>query len=99
MRYAGSNKIRLHHNVVRAFPGGVEGKALNEAASKHNASIDVGELRGTLNKYLTEFEAGGRSFANPARPLDMVNLRVIAFVQDDMTHEILQAVQVEVEAK
>jgi len=99
VRYAGSNKIRLHHNVVRAFPGGVEGKSLMVPASKHTASIDVAELRGSLNKYLTEFEATGRSFANPARPLDMENLRVIAFIQDEMTHEILQAVQVEVEKK
>jgi hypothetical protein len=99
VRYAGSNKIRLHHNVVRAFPGGVEGKALTEAASKHEASIDIGELRGALNKYLSNYEATVRPFANPARPLDMTNLRVIAFVQDDMTHEILQAVQVEVEKK
>jgi hypothetical protein len=99
VRYPGSNKIRLHHNVVRAFPGGTEGKALTEAASKHNASINVGELRGQLTKYLDAFEAGGRSFANPSRPMAMNHLRVIAFVQDDSNQEILQAVQVEVEGK
>ena len=99
VRYAGSNKIRLHHNVVRAFPGGVEGKALTEAASKHNASIDLAELRTGLNKYLSEYEATVRPFANPARPMEFANLRVIAFVQDEMTHEILQAVQVRVETK
>src|SRR4029077_8475534 len=38
IRYAGSNKIRFHHNVVRAFPGGVAGQALTEAASRHKAS-------------------------------------------------------------
>jgi len=99
VRYLGSNKIRLHHNVVRAFPGGVAGQALNEAASKHSASISVGELRGQLTKYLDDFEASGRSFANPARPMAMNHLRVIAFVQDDSTQEILQAVQVNVEGK
>jgi len=99
VRYAGSNKIRLHHNVVRAFPGGANGTALTEAASKHVASIDLGELRGSLDKYLTDFEATVRPFANPARPLEMTNLRVIAFVQDDMTQEILQALQVVVESK
>ncbi len=99
VRYPGSNKIRLHHNVVRAFPGGVAGQPLTEAASKHNASISLGELRGRLTKYLDDFEASGRSFANPARPMAMSHLRVIAFVQDDSTQEILQAVQVAVEAK
>lgn len=99
VRYLGSNKIRLHHNVVRAFPGGAQGQALTEAASKHNASISIGELRGSLTKYLDEFEANGRSFANPSRPMAMNHLRVIAFVQDDSNHAILQAVQVEVEGK
>jgi hypothetical protein len=97
VRYAGSNKIRFHHNVVRAFPGGVEGNSLADAASKHRTSIHISELRGGLNKYLTEYEANERAFQNPARPLEMANLRVIAFVQDDATQEILQAVQVEVE--
>ncbi len=99
VRYPGSNKIRLHHHVVRAFPGGVQGKALTEAASKHNASISIGELRGQLTKYLDDFEASGKSFANPARPMAMNHLRVIAFVQDDSNQEILQAVQVDVEGK
>lgn len=96
VRYAGSNKIRLHHNVVRAMPGGVEGKALMEKASKHTASIVLPELRSSLNKYLDDYQATVRPFLNPARPLEFANLRVIAFVQDDTSHEILQAVQVEV---
>jgi hypothetical protein len=99
IRYAGSNKIRLHHNVVRAFPGGVAGVALSDAASRHKASINVGELRTSLTKYLDNYEANFRPFANPARPLAMSHLRVIAFVQDDATQEVLQAVQVAVDGK
>ncbi len=94
--YAGPNKIRLHHNVVRAFPGGVAGTPLTEAASRHKVSINLTDLRGSLTKYLDDFEASGRSFQNPRRPLALSHLRVIAFVQDDSTREILQAVQVEV---
>jgi hypothetical protein len=96
VRFAGSNKIRFHHNVVRAFPGGVAGKSLTEAASKHSASIDLGGLRRQLTKYLDDYQANIRPFFNPARPLDFNHLRVIAIVQDDSTREILQAVQVEV---
>jgi hypothetical protein len=99
VRYAGSNKIRLHHNVVRAFPGGVDGVALKEAATRHKASVNVSQLRDNLTKYLDAFEASGKSFANPARPMALNHLRVIAFVQDDNSHEILQAVQVNVESK
>lgn len=94
--YAGPNKIRMHHQVVRAFPGGVAGQALTEAASRHKASINLADLRGSLTKYLNDFEATGKFFANPRRPLALSHLRVIAFVQDDYTREILQAVQVEV---
>jgi hypothetical protein len=93
VRFVGSNRIRLHHNVVRAFPGGVEGKSLTEAGTKHSVSINIGELRGNLEKYLNN---SGKVFANPARPLAMEHLRVIAFVQDDATQEILQAAMVEV---
>src|SRR5207302_4043409 len=69
VKYAGSNKIRMHHNVVRAFPGGVDGQALTQAASKHKASIGLGELRGQLTKYLDDFQSGGKTFLNPARPM------------------------------
>lgn len=96
VRYAGSNKIRMHHNVVRDFPGGVAGKALTDESSKHAASVNLGGLRGDLTKYLDAFQATGKTFSNPARPMAMEHLRVIAFVQDDATREILQAVQVEV---
>ncbi len=96
VRYAGSNKIRMHHNVVRAFPGGVDGLPLKDAASRHKASIHLGNLRTDLTKYLDNFEATVRPFANPARPLAFSNLRVIAFVQDDNSREILQAVQIEI---
>jgi hypothetical protein len=96
VRYVGPNKIRFHHNVVRAFPGGVEGVALKEASTKHNASINVKELRGNLEKFLND---GGKVFANPARPMVMEHLRVIAFVQDDATQDILQAVMIDVSDK
>jgi hypothetical protein len=96
--YPGSNKIRLHHNVVRAFPGGVAGTTLMEAASRHKASIDIGELCGDLTKYLDAFQLK-RPFLNPARPMEMSHLRVIAFVQDDASREILQAAMVDVKGK
>lgn len=89
----------MHHNVVCAFPGGVNGQALTEAATKTKMSIGVGALRGQLTTYLDDFEAGGKTLFSPARPLAFEHLRVIAFVQDDSTREILQAVQVEVNGK
>jgi hypothetical protein len=96
IRFIGSNKIRFHHQVVRAFPGGVEGTVLTEKNSKVKASIDLDQLRADLTKYLDNYAANVRPFPQSERPLDFRNLRVVAFVQDDATAEILQAVQVEV---
>ena len=95
VRYQGSNNMRYHHHVVRAFPGGVEGVALKDKTGKHAATVDLAELRKTLIKYL-DSTAKKTPFPNSDRPLDLKNLRVVAFVQNDKTKEVLQAVQVEV---
>ena len=80
-------------------PGKIDGQPLTEANFKLKTSLGLGKLRGELTKYLDDFQAGGKTFLNPARPLAFEHLRVIAFVQDDSTREILQAVQIEVNGK
>jgi hypothetical protein len=95
VRFAGRNGQRLHHHVVRAFPGGVEGFALKEKTAKPTASISLTDLRKSLNAYLEK-----HNFPEDARPLKLENLKVVALVQDDDSKEILQAAQAEVpEAK
>ena len=51
---------------------------------------------GWLAKYLDKFAAEESPFPHPERPLAMKNLKLIAFVQNDTTREILHAVQVDV---
>ena len=68
---------------------------MNPTASVR-ADLDVAELRKKLIGYLDNYAATQRPFAQVSRPLDLEHLRVIAFVQDDTTHEILQATQVNV---
>ncbi|MFT3883843.1 MAG: hypothetical protein QM703_29955 [Gemmatales bacterium] len=94
IKYVGGNRLRFHHQVVRAMPGGPEGVVINNKTFKHQVNVDVGSIRGELTKYLDGF-AANRSFPNPARPLDLKNLRVIAIVQNDKTAEIVQAAQLE----
>jgi hypothetical protein len=98
VKYAGSNGIRFHHQVVRAMPGGADGVAVKDRSFKHVASVDLGEVRKSLTKYLDEYVAENptRPFARPDRPLAMKDVHVIALVQNDKTGEIVQALQIDV---
>jgi hypothetical protein len=91
VHFAGSNGQRLHHHVVRAFPGGVDGLALKQASAQRDARVNISELQKSLNEYLA-----GEKFDEDSRPLELKRLKVVAFVQDDATKEVLQAAQVDV---
>ena len=94
--YKGGNKLPTHHHVVRALPGGPNGWALAEKSAKQTATVDLEELRNNLKKYLDDYAAKGKPFPNQDRPLELKKLHVVAFIQNDDTKEVLQAVQVEV---
>lgn len=98
VKFVGGNGIRFHHNVVRSMPGGAAGVAIKDKM-KHEGTADVGTIRKSLTKYLDDFAANERPFPQPGRPLDMKDLAVIAFVQNDKTGEIVQAIQIEVEGR
>jgi hypothetical protein len=91
VRFAGRNGQRLHHHVVRAFPGGVEGMALKDSSAKREVTVNLSDVRKSLTDYLA-----GREFPEDARPMNLKGLKVVAFVQDDRGKEVLQAVQADV---
>jgi hypothetical protein len=99
VKYVGGNRIRFHHHVVRAMPGGAAGVAITDKSMKHTATVNLSEVRKSLTKYLDDFGANERPFPKPDRPLEMKELKVIALVQSDKTAEILQAVQIDVEGR
>jgi hypothetical protein len=104
VKYVGSNRIRFHHHVVRAMPGGAGGFPLKDAdraegAYRKSVTVDLEKIRLELVKYLDDYAANERPFRDDARPLDLKNLKVIALVQNDKTQEILQAVQLELKGK
>lgn len=96
IRYVGGNKLRFHHHVVRALPGGVEGFALKEANSQHAASVNLDELRAQLIKYLDNYAKEMQPFPYADRPLDFKHLKVVGLIQNDETKEIVQVVEVDV---
>lgn len=94
VRYAGQNGQRLHHQVVRALPGGVEGVAMKEKTGKHTASVSMAELSKSLTAYLEAY-AKKEGFLDDERPLELKHLKVVALIQDNASKEVLQAAQVE----
>jgi hypothetical protein len=97
VRYPGSNGQRLHHHVVRGFPGGVEGQALTEKSATKTATVSLGELRKSLEGYLKEADKRA-AFPDDERPLRLEHLKVVAFVQDDEDRSVLQVTQADVPA-
>src|SRR4029077_13968139 len=95
VNYKGGNRLPHHHSVVRALPGGAAGLALKEKTGKQSVTVDLDDLRKKLNGYLDE-AAKDLDFPNKDRPMELKKLRLVAFVQNDSTKEILQAVQADV---
>ncbi len=95
VRYAGGNGQRYHHCVVRASLGGANGIAVTKKSLDHEAKINLDELRAKLNQYLDDY-AKEEEFPKAERPMSLKNLRVVAFVENDDTSEVMQAAQVEV---
>ena len=97
VRYKGSNGLAYHHRVVRNLPGGVKGMALVKADNETAQVVDLDELKKSLNTYLDDFaKSDDGPFPDAQRPLRLRNLHVVAFVQNDETGEVLQAVDVPV---
>jgi hypothetical protein len=92
IRYTGSNKLRFHHHVVRAMPGGAAGQALKDGKATFETTIKVDELRKDLDKYLNDYQKKSNASFPNAAPLDLANLAVVAFVQDDGDKSVLNAI-------
>ncbi|AMV38740.1 hypothetical protein [Planctomyces sp. SH-PL62] len=95
VRYVGGNKLRFHHHVVRALPGGAEGTELVDGKGKVELKVNLVELREKLNTYVSEY-AKERPFPAATPEIALKNLSVVAFVQDDLDKAILGAVSVPV---
>jgi hypothetical protein len=96
IHYVGGNKLRYHHHIVRALPGGADGKELKDGKGKTEVTLKLADLKLDLEKYLSDF-IKTRPFPNPLPEIKLDKLTVVAFVQDDADKKILHAVSVPVE--
>ena len=98
VRFQGGNGLAYHHSVVRSMPGGVKGFALAKKDLEQTATADLEKVRAEINKHLDDIsKRADHTFS--VRPMALRNLRVVAFVQNDDTGEVVQATQVDVEEK
>jgi len=89
------NGIRVHDMLVRSMPAGVRGVAVEDGQLRYEGDVDLAALKKEIGDYLTAFEKG-REYQFAAKPLELKRLHLVAFVQDDATHSVLQATVVEV---
>ena len=92
IKYVGGNGLRVHHDVVRAFPNGLKGTAVKDGSAKATVVVNLAELRTSLAAYLDKY-AAGQPFPYEDRPMDFGHLKVVALVQNDSTGEILNAAE------
>jgi hypothetical protein len=95
--YTGRNGLARHHHVVVAFPGGVDGLVLTEKGKK-NVSVDLGKVAKEWKDFQDK-QAKEKPFFGEVPPIELKNLRIVAFIQNDETGEVLQATSAPVPGK
>jgi len=96
IRYVGGNKLRFHHHVVRALPGGADGKALADGKANVELKVNLADVKKEIEAYLDDYTKT-RSFPAPAPEIALKNLSIVAFVQDDSDKSIVGAVSTPVQ--
>ena len=91
IRYIGNNKLRFHHHVVRAFPGGTDGKTLVDGKGRVEIKVNLADLKKEIEAYVSDY-AKNRPFPGVLPEVALKDLSVVAFVQDDSDKSILAAV-------
>jgi len=91
IRYVGGNKLRFHHHVVRALPGGAEGKAMTDGKASVELKLNLADVKKEIEAYLDDY-AKNRSFPGAVPEIALKDLSIVAFVQDDSDKSIVAAV-------
>lgn len=90
-RFTGNNGQRLHHHIVRALIGGPGGVPLTAASATPQATLRLAELDRKQKEYLDK-----RHFPEEGRPVGLGHFKVVGFIQDDATREVIQAAEADV---
>lgn len=95
VHFLARNGVRSHEMIVRRMIGGPEGTAITDGKVAVSESIPLADLKDSLADYLKKYEESeGIDF--PAKPLDLKRFHIVAFLQNDESHEVLQTIAVPV---
>lgn len=104
VRYSGENGIRFHRMVVRALakPAASGFEAQPDGTAKFDASFDPAAISRSLTSYLDGYEAqndrfGKVTFLTKDMRMQASHLGVAVWVQDEVSHKVLQAAFVPLE--
>ncbi len=102
--YKGANGIERHKFVVRKMLKSVDGFSFAKNGKVTvNQKVDLKVIQQELEKYYTgansQFAKMGAMIKEQKTKIDPARLAIVAFVQDDATKEVLQAVTEKVIAK
>jgi tetratricopeptide (TPR) repeat protein len=96
--YTGENGVRFHPMVVRAIAASKEGGLTVDRANPGAVEygFDLSKLSADLKAYLDDYEVNGRhgkiEFSEKPVEINPSNLVVVAFLQEEESRKILQAV-------
>ncbi len=100
LRYSGENGVRFHPMVVRSMAGNQAAGFAVEAEKTTSVewTFDLVKITAELKTHLEEFELKRKddnfAFSQKKHEIDPSNLTIVAFVQDDETKKVLQAVSI-----
>ena len=83
------NGVRHHHMVVRMMLGTPSGKRAVNGELEFKIAMPLAQIKAQQVLYLAQYEHGKR-MKFPVQPVELKPLRLVAFVQNDATHEVLQ---------
>jgi hypothetical protein len=106
VRYSGENGVRFHRMVVRSLAKPADGgfAVEPERTAILNATFNLEEISRKLLEYLDDYETnnarfGRIEFLTKDTTMQSSHLAVAAWVQDSVTHRVLQAAFVPVQAE
>ncbi len=95
IRYSGENGIRLHRMAVRAVSPGAN-PLQTSTAQTLQASFDPQSISNALTRYLSSYEKNNDRYGEirfPSKGMALLqhHLAVVAWIEDTVTHRVLQA--------